>query len=106
MHAATGGTWVPRLHFNQTLPSSARMHDHSEHPLKPALASDQGDCELNILRDVFRLLPNVVTLQDEQGQLLLANDAAGASLAGSRRDIALECLRSGHPVVVEESIAG
>src|SRR5256885_1283086 len=82
------------------------MHDHPEHPLKLALASDQSDRELNILRDVFRLLPNVVTLQDEQGQLLLANGAAGASLAGSRRDIALECLRSGHPVVVEESIAG
>jgi diguanylate cyclase (GGDEF)-like protein len=81
------------------------MHDHPNHPRKPAFTSDQGDCELNILRDVFRLLPNAVTLQDENGQLLLANDAAATSLAGSRRDIAVECLRSGLPVVVEESVA-
>ena len=82
------------------------MHDHPEHPLQPAPAADQGNRELNILRDVFRLLPNAVTLQDEQGQLLLANDAAATSLAGNRGDIAIECLRSGLSAVVEESVAG
>ena len=30
-------------------------------------------CELSLLRDVFRLLPAGVTLQDERGEFLLAN---------------------------------
>ena len=38
------------------------------------------DSELSILRDVFRLLPIGVTVQDESGEILLANDAATALL--------------------------
>src|ERR1700678_1159283 len=36
--------------------------------------------ELSILRDVFRMLPTGVTVQDEQGRFLLVNDAAAAQL--------------------------
>src|SRR5260370_40270147 len=42
-----------------------------------ALAMDD---ELNILRDVFRLLPTGVTVQDEHGRFLLVNDAAAVQL--------------------------
>ena len=38
------------------------------------------DSELSILRDVFRLLPTGVTVQDEHGEFLLVNDAAAALL--------------------------
>ena len=46
------------------------------------------ESELGILRDVFRLLPAGVTVQDEHGEFLLVNDAAAALLqmaAGSSR---------------------
>ena len=36
--------------------------------------------ELSILRDVLRMLPNGVTVQDEHGRVLLANNAAAAQL--------------------------
>ena len=39
-----------------------------------------ADTELGILRDVFRMLPNGVTVQDEQGRFLLVNDAAARQL--------------------------
>jgi c-di-GMP phosphodiesterase Gmr len=64
--------------------------------------------ELSILRDVLRMLPNGVTVQDDQGRLLLANDAAAAQLqtgAGGLSEAARETLRTGLPVVVEESVA-
>jgi len=38
------------------------------------------DSELRILREVLRLLPSGVTVQDEQGEFLLVNDAAAAQL--------------------------
>lgn len=71
--------------------------------------------ELSILRDVFRLLPTGVTVQDEHGDFLLVNDAAAAllQLAASastpcplndRRDTCLELLRTGRPAVLEESV--
>jgi cyclic di-GMP phosphodiesterase Gmr len=82
------------------------MHGSDRSPLQSAPASDDGNLELNILRDVFRMLPNVVTLQDEHGQILLANDPAATELAGRRHEIAIECLRSGSPAVVEETVAG
>jgi cyclic di-GMP phosphodiesterase Gmr len=68
--------------------------------------------ELSILRDVFRMLPNGVTVQDEHGRVLLANDAAAAQLRigadgvvepEHRRETAREALRSGETMVVEES---
>jgi c-di-GMP phosphodiesterase Gmr len=79
------------------------------------MADQEGDSELRILRDVFRLLPTGVTVQDERGDFLLVNDAAAAFLqmaasapapsqADDRRDTCLELLRSGRPAVLEESI--
>ena len=74
--------------------------------------------ELSILRDVFRMLPNGVTVQDEQGGFLLVNDAAAAQLRialdgtatphsnelANRRQTGLGLLRAGRPAVVEESV--
>jgi cyclic di-GMP phosphodiesterase Gmr len=73
------------------------------------------DSELSILRDVFRLLPTGVTVQDERGEFLLVNDAAAALLqmaasapapsqASDRRDTCLDLLRCGRSAVLEESI--
>jgi diguanylate cyclase (GGDEF)-like protein len=68
--------------------------------------------ELSILRDVLRMLPNGVTVLDEDGRVLLANDAATAQLQigadgtpahEHRRETAREALRTGQPVVVEEN---
>ncbi|OCK57848.1 EAL domain-containing protein [Bradyrhizobium sp. LMTR 3] len=75
------------------------------------------ESELNILKDIFRLLPTGVTVQDENGEFVLVNDAAAAALQmatatreashlNDRRETCLELLRSGRPVVLEESIAG
>src|ERR1700744_1384776 len=71
--------------------------------------------ELELLRDVFKLLPGGVTVQDEQGCVLLANDAAAAQLGittqpvpdsanlRQRRETCLELLRSGRTAVTEEA---
>jgi diguanylate cyclase (GGDEF)-like protein len=95
------------------------MHSPTKLDLQAAtsMADHEGvaDSELRILRDVFRLLPTGVTVQDERGDFLLVNDAAAALLqmaasapapsqANDRRDTCLELLRSGHPAVLEESI--
>ncbi|MEH2623307.1 cyclic di-GMP phosphodiesterase Gmr [Bradyrhizobium sp. AZCC 1719] len=75
------------------------------------------ESELNILRDIVRLLPTGVTVQDENGEFVLVNDAAAAALQmataapeashlNDRRETCLELLRSGRPAVLEESIAG
>jgi cyclic di-GMP phosphodiesterase Gmr len=65
-----------------------------------------GDTELNILRDVFKMLPAGVTVQDEHGRFLLVNDAAAVQLGiaasepaaskelDQRREAGLELLRS------------
>src|SRR5277367_1523217 len=73
------------------------------------------DSELDLLRDIFRLLPTGVTVQDEEGRFLLINDAAASQLgvaAGpsselasrhldERREMGLELLRSGRAAVAE-----
>ena len=86
-----------------------------------ATESDGGlapDTELGILRDVFRMLPAGVTVQDEHGRFLLVNDAAAAQLglaAGGpaaplaqelnrRRETGLELLRAGRATVAEECV--
>ena len=60
------------------------MHSPYKYDLQAAAgeASNEGaiDSELNTLREVLRMLPHGVTVQDEHGQLLLANDAAMAQL--------------------------
>jgi len=95
------------------------MHSPTKPDLQAAAtkADHEGafDSELSILRDVFRLLPTGVTVQDERGEFLLVNDAAAALLqmaasapaptqASDRRDACLELLRCGRSAVLEESI--
>ncbi len=71
--------------------NSAVMNSPYKHDFQAAATHGRNesafDSELSILRDVFRLLPTGVTIQDESGELLLANDAATALLqmARSRR---------------------
>ena len=94
------------------------MHSPDKHDFQAA-ATQAGnestfDSELSILRDVFRLLPNGVTVRDERGELLLANDAATALLQmaaaapapsklADRRETCLELLRASRPAVLEEA---
>jgi c-di-GMP phosphodiesterase Gmr len=75
-----------------------------------------GDTELNILRDVFKMLPAGVTVQDEHGRFLLVNDAAAVQLGiaasepaaskelDQRREAGLELLRSGRVAIEEECV--
>src|ERR1700721_4606663 len=76
--------------------------------------------ELSILRNVFRMLPTGITVQDEQGRFLLVNDAAAAQLGiaegqphalsskplNERRETGLELLRAGRAAVAEECVTG
>jgi c-di-GMP phosphodiesterase Gmr len=78
------------------------------------------DSELNILRDVFRMLPTGITVQDEHGDFLMVNDAAAVQLGltegqspafpskhlNDRREACLELLRAGRAAVAEESVIG
>ena len=98
------------------------MQSRTQHDLR--IAATEGDSEfalateLRILRDVLRMLPTGVTVQDEQGRFLLVNDAAAAQLrmAGSeaeapaskeldhRRKTGMELLRTGSHAVAEECV--
>ena len=80
-------------------------------------ADDVGAAnELSLLRDVLRLLPAGVTVQDAQGRMLVVNDAAAAQLGladgaltqqlEQRREAAQECLHAGEPLVSEEVVDG
>jgi diguanylate cyclase (GGDEF)-like protein len=95
------------------------MHSPYKHDFQAATQAGNEsafDAELNILRDVLRLLPTGVTVQDEQGELLLVNDAAAALLQlnaaapaasqpSDRRETCLELLRTGRPAILEETVA-
>src|SRR5580765_2391058 len=92
------------------------MHGPTEYDLQAAatLAGNEGDidCELRILRDVFRLLPSSVTVQDDRGNFLLVNDAAASVLKiaapsqlSDRQKTCLELLRAGRSIVMEEALA-
>src|SRR5882724_5017039 len=98
------------------------MHSRPQHNLQIAATEGgnepAGDAELGILREVVRMLPAGVTVQDEHGRFLLVNDAATALLgiaAGEptpapskelsrRRDAGLELLRAGRAAAVEECL--
>src|ERR1700727_2746397 len=87
------------------------MQNHSRYDMQTATSAAEDDLvsesELGILRDVFRMLPNGVTVQDEQGRFLLMNDAAAAlSLQDldHRRETGIALLRAGRAVVAEESV--
>src|SRR5689334_12170944 len=89
-------------------------HDAQEPGATTQADDGKSASELNILRDVLRMLPNGVTVQDESGRVLLANDAAatqlrigadGADPHEQRLEAVRETFRTGEPVVVEESFA-
>ena len=74
--------------------------------------------ELHLLRDVLRLLPAGVTVQDAEGQFLLINDAAAAQFGLSaqgprasqalqqRREAGAARLRAGDAAIIEEAVIG
>ena len=95
------------------------MHSPNKYDFQAAAIAAENesaiDSELNILRDVFRLLPAGVTVQDERGELpagercrhRLAADRGrmpAPSQAGDRRETCLELLRSGRAAVLEEAV--
>jgi PAS domain-containing protein len=83
----------------------------------PAATTQAGNesafvSELDILRDVLKLLPTGVTVQDERGDYLLVNDAAAALLQMAatasapsqltdRRETCLELLYNGRAAVLD-----
>jgi cyclic di-GMP phosphodiesterase Gmr len=96
----------------------------SRHSIELPTAATQGegaladDAELGILRDILRMLPAGVTVQDEHGRFLLVNDAAALQLGiaggeppaaseqlSQRRESGLELLRTGRAAVTEEFVA-
>lgn len=98
------------------------MQSRYPNSLRTAATESDGvladDTELSILRDVFRMLPAGVTIQDEHGHFLLVNDAAAAQLGlaasgqatspspelTQRRETGLELLRAGRAAVTEECV--
>jgi len=95
---------------------------HSRDPFLHT-ATDGSDAaavrtELGFLRDVLRLLPAGVTVQDADGRFALINDAAAAQFGlhdaepsaapphelDSRRETGAELLRGGHARVTEEAV--
>jgi c-di-GMP phosphodiesterase Gmr len=94
------------------------MHNRSDHDPKLDAPDLAGDAELRILRDVFKMLPGGVTVQDEHGRFLLVNDAAAAQFGmaeghttadrskafDDRCAAGIELLRSGRAAVAEECI--
>jgi diguanylate cyclase (GGDEF)-like protein len=93
-----------------------QRHVVNNQPFEAAADSPRpAEAELALLRDVLRLLPTGVTVQDERGDFLIVNDAAtallgladGASAARSaqldqRREAGCDVLRAGQPAIAEE----
>src|SRR5579864_6456199 len=100
------------------------MQSRFDHQLSQVTAQTEAaippDRELSLLRDVLRMLPAGVTVQDEKGDFLLINDAAAAQLGiddGQRseraarqlrewREAGIELLRAGHTAIAEANIVG
>jgi c-di-GMP phosphodiesterase Gmr len=90
----------------------------NNHMRTTATNADDPQPELSLLKDVLRLLPAGVTVQDEHGRIILMNDAAVAQLGkppesaptalppqlNQRRTQAAELLREGRTAVAEESV--
>ncbi|GLR83988.1 putative bifunctional diguanylate cyclase/phosphodiesterase [Bradyrhizobium iriomotense] len=76
--------------------------------------SGATDAELGFLKEIVRMLPASVTVQDAHGDLILVNDAAARHLGmdGSRptpdltqrREACQQAMQAGQPVVAEESV--
>ncbi|NVN85434.1 MAG: EAL domain-containing protein [Rhodopseudomonas sp.] len=95
-------------------------------PAPPEISNDgRGDrSELHLLKEILRTLPAAVTVQDEQGDFLIVNEAAAAQYdtrpAGvladcanpaspsdalqRRRQAGIDLLRDGRPAIREERI--
>ena len=94
------------------------MQNAASRQFPSATSSDASEFtaedDLGLLRDILRLLPTGITVQDEQGRFLLINDAAASQLgvaAGSkhldeRRQKGLQLLRDGRAAVAEVPVAG
>ncbi len=85
------------------------MQSRTRYDMQPVAESDHlhaPDTELSVLREIFRMLPSGVTVQDEQGNFLLVNEAAAAlsKELADRRDICRELLRAGRATVAEECV--
>src|SRR6195256_2569229 len=106
---------LSEFHLTKTTRDSATvgaMQSRAQHDLPTATDRKRelaDDTELSILRDVLKMLPTGVTVQDEHGRFLLVNDAAAAQLridgSDQRRETCLELLRSGRTSVAEECIS-
>jgi c-di-GMP phosphodiesterase Gmr len=107
--------------FNQNEAGNAhsrRMQNSDRHNFSSRLTeAGSASAELSLLRDVLKMLPTGVTVQDEHGRLVLINDAAAAQLTGGtdardgtlspleqRRETGCALLRGGRSVVAEEQI--
>jgi cyclic di-GMP phosphodiesterase Gmr len=96
----------------------------SSHEVSDGFAAPDSARELQMLREIVRMLPASVTVQDDQGNFLLVNDAAAAQFNTSpdsfiatdseseflsqalshRRATALDLLQSGRSAVFEERV--
>jgi cyclic di-GMP phosphodiesterase Gmr len=86
----------------------------------PAAGEFAAEDELGLLRDILRLLPTGVTVQDEDGRFLLINDAAAAQLGmaagqggefaskhlNERQEKGRDLLRAGRTTVAEAAVTG
>ncbi|MGY8679661.1 EAL domain-containing protein [Bradyrhizobium sp. UFLA05-153] len=76
--------------------------------------SGATDAELGFLKEIVRMLPAGVTVQDARGDLILVNDAAARHLGmdgsrpapdlAQRHEACQQAMRAGQPVVAEESL--
>ncbi len=95
------------------------MQLRAAHDLETVLtqADDVSSPEISLLRDVLRMLPSGVTVQDAHGRFLIVNDAAAAQLGIAegerasvsshlvqRREVGRDLLRIGQASVAEECI--
>jgi c-di-GMP phosphodiesterase Gmr len=95
------------------------MQNINKHGMQAAASATEDELseenEFGILKDVLRMLPSGITLQDEQGRFLLMNDAAAAQFgivpAGSSRELdqrrhhCIDLLRHGRATIAEECFA-
>src|ERR1700728_3276415 len=95
------------------------MQNINKHGMQAAASATEDELseenEFGILKDVLRMLPSGITLQDEQGRFLLMNDAAAAQFgivpAGSSRELdqrrhhCTDLLRHGRATIAAECFA-
>jgi diguanylate cyclase (GGDEF)-like protein/PAS domain S-box-containing protein len=100
------------------------MQSRPDQQILPATTQSEASLaperELALLRDVLRMLPSGVTVQDEEGRFLLINDAAASQLGidceqqsemaarqlRDRQQAGLDLLRHGHAATAEASVVG